>query len=302
MRSGLLVGVVLGSVRQLADVGGQPALAGLQDALFGFGEPGEIQLQGELVQSPFSVGKARLELTRGRAQRRDRRRPRLGSRAAGIAHEGLASDGVRGDAPGGQKGLGLTRAQAVPDDRFCQPLLLPAGTRGYGVGDGDGEATIVEVGRELGAESTAQRQAAIHPGPSPVQDLGDLRGGELIVVGEGADEADLVHGAQGTPWSVGFEQPGLAHHGAVGRVFHDHGHVGVPVLTPAGQPLEAIEDLVRPVALGRHAQGQRRQRAGPVRARSPEGRERGGQPIDGDVADADGPGAHGRASPRARIW
>lgn len=225
----------------------------------------------------------------------------MGSSAAGIAQEGLASDGVRGYAPGGKKGLGLTRAKAVTYDRFRQTLLLSAGTCGYGVGDRDGEPTIVEVTLELGAESTAQGQASIHPGPSPVQDLGDLRGGKMIVIGEGADEADLVHGAQSTPWGVGFEQAGLAHHGAVGRVFHDHGHVGVTVLTPAGQTLEAIEDLVRPVVLRRHTQGQWSQRSSQVRACSPEGRERGGQTIDADVEDADGPGAHGRSSPRARI-
>jgi len=85
MGSVLLGGVWVELVSQLVDVRGQPALAGLQDALFGFGEPGEIQLEGELVQGPFGVGKARLELTRGRSQRRDRWLTRLGSRAAGIA-------------------------------------------------------------------------------------------------------------------------------------------------------------------------------------------------------------------------
>ena len=51
---------MLESVSQLADVGGQATLAGLQDALFGFGETGEIQLEGELVQCPFGLGTARL--------------------------------------------------------------------------------------------------------------------------------------------------------------------------------------------------------------------------------------------------
>jgi len=60
MGSVLLVVVVLESVSQLADVGGQATLAGLQDALFGFGETGEIQLEGELVQCPFGLGTARL--------------------------------------------------------------------------------------------------------------------------------------------------------------------------------------------------------------------------------------------------
>ena len=43
---------------QLADVGGQAALAGLKDALFGFGEAREIQFEGELVERPFGLGEA----------------------------------------------------------------------------------------------------------------------------------------------------------------------------------------------------------------------------------------------------
>ncbi len=62
--------------------------------------------------------------------------------------------------------------------------------------------------------------------------------------------------------------------------------MALALLTPASQTLEAIEDFVRPVGLGRYAQGQRSQRSSHVRARSPEGRERSGQTIDGDFEDA----------------
>lgn len=165
------------SVSQLADVSGQPALAGLQDALFGFAEAGEIELEGELVQGPFGLGKTRLQLARCGSQRRNRGLTWLGSGPARIAQEGFSGEGVRGHAAGAEKGLGLPRAQAVTHDGFGQTLLLPAGERGgQGVGDGGREAAVVDVMPELGAEAPAQGQAPIHPGPSPVQELGDLGG------------------------------------------------------------------------------------------------------------------------------
>lgn len=165
------------SVSQLADVGGQPALTGLKDALLGFGEAGEIQLEGELVESPFGLGKARLQLARCRSQRRNRGLTGLRSSTARIAQEGLSGEGVRGHAAGGEKGPGLTGAKAVTHDGFGQTLLLPTGKRrGQGVGDRGREAPVVDVMPELGAEATAQGQAPIHPGPSPVQELGDLGG------------------------------------------------------------------------------------------------------------------------------
>jgi hypothetical protein len=150
---------------------------------------------------------------------------------------------------------------------------------------------------ELGGEPTAEDQASVHPASPAAEELRDLRGRELIVVGERADHAGLVHRAHGAPGRVGLEQSGLAHDPGAG-VFHDHGNVGVPLVAPAGQTLEAIEDLVGAIPSRRHPQGQRSQRGPGIRARSPEGRERGGQPIEGDVEDQ----AHGRSSASGRSW
>lgn len=120
----------------------------------------------------------------------------------------------------------------------------------------------------------------------------------MIVVREGADHARLVHRAHGAPGRVSLEQSGLAHDPGDGVLLHDHGDVGVPLVAPAGQTLEAIEDLVGIVSGRSHTQGQRGQGRRGIGARSPEGSERGGQPSDGDVEDQ----AHDRASDRGRSW
>ena len=164
------------SVSQLADVGGQPALAGLKDALFGFGEAGEIELVGERVQITFGLSKAGLQLSGRRPQRRDRGLTRLRSAVAGIAQQGRASEGVRGHAPGGEKGPGLSGAKGVTPDRLGQRLLLGARNARQAAGHGGGETTIVDVAPELGAEALAKGQTSIDPRPPPVQEFGDLGG------------------------------------------------------------------------------------------------------------------------------
>jgi hypothetical protein len=61
-------GLLLDGAGQPDDMGGQTPLAGLEHALFGVGESGEIQVR-ELLQRVLGLGKARLDLTRGGAER-----------------------------------------------------------------------------------------------------------------------------------------------------------------------------------------------------------------------------------------
>lgn len=282
---------------QLDDAGGQTPLAGLKDPAVGVGESGEIEVR-ELVQRVLGLGKARLDLARSGAEGRDGRLAGSGRGAAGIAHQSLASRGVRGGAPGGEKSFGLPGAQPVAPDALGQALLLGVGKRRQGIGSRGREPTLVEVSSQLGGEPTTKSQAPVHPGSPPAEQLGDLSGRELIVVRERADHTRLVHRAHGAPGRVGLEQSGLAHDTGAGVLLHDHGDVGVSLAAPAGQALEAIEDLVGAVTGRSHTQGQRGQRCAGIRARSPEGSERGGQPIDGDVEDQ----AHDRSSDRGRSW
>ena len=282
---------------QLDDVGGQTPLAGLQDSPIGVGESGEIEVR-ELVQRVFGLGKARLDLARRGAEGGDGRLPGRGRGRAGIAQQRLARRGVQGGAPGGEERVGLSGAKPVAHDALGQTRLLARWEAGQGARGGGREPPLVEMATEFGGEPTAERQAPVHPASPAAKQLGDLSGREMIVGGEGADHARLVHRAHGASGRVGLEQSGLAHDPGAG-VFHDHGDVGVPLAAPAGQALEAIEDLVGALPGRRHPQGQRSQRGPGIRARAPEGSEGGGQPIHGDIEDQ----AHGcGSSVRGRIW
>jgi hypothetical protein len=278
-------------------MGGQTPLAGLEHALFGVGESGEIQVR-ELLQRVLGLGKARLDLTRGGAERGDRGPARGGRGRAGIAHESLVGRRVRGGTPGGEQGVSLSGAKSVAHDALGQTCLLGVRKGRQGRSRGGREAPVVEVSSQLGGEPTTEGQAPVHPGSPPAEQLGDLSGREMIVVRERVDHARLVHRARGAPGGVGLEHPGLAHHPGAGIFLHDHGDVGVPVATPAGQPLEAIEDLVGAVTGRRHPQGQRGQGGAGIRTRAPEGSECGGQLIEGDVEDQ----AHDRSSDSGRSW
>ena len=65
--------------------------------------------------------------------------------AARIAQQGLAGGGVGRDAPGGEDGLGLARAQAVAREGVGQARLLGARERREGVGGRRGEPAVIDV-------------------------------------------------------------------------------------------------------------------------------------------------------------
>ena len=233
---------------------------------------------------------ARLELARRGPQGRHGAGARGRHGAARIPQERLAGGRVACRAPGGEEGLGFPRAQAVACEGVGQARLLAARKRRHGEGRGGREAAGIDLRGHVGSEPAAEGQAPVHPAPAAAEQLGDLGGREVIVVGQRADHAGLVHGAQGPPRGVGVEQASLADD--AGGVFHDHGHVGVAVAGPAGEAFEAVEHLVGAVPRRGHAQGERGEDARGIGARPAQRRQRGGELRDGEVEDEghdDGP-------------
>ena len=278
------------------DLRGQAPLAGLQDSPVGVGEAGEGEMQ-ELGERALGLIEARLELAGRRPQGRDGGVARLGDRATRIAQERLAGGGVVGrDAPGREEGLGLARAQAVARDGVGQTRLLPARAGCEGVREGRREPAGVDMAGHGGREPAAQRQAAIDPAAAAAEQLGELHGREVVLIGQRAHDARLVHRTERAARGVGLEQPGLAHD--AGRVLDDHRHLGLAVAGPGRQALEPIEHLVGAVADRGDAQGQRGEDAGGIGAGAAQGRQRGGEPLDRQVEHA----AHGRAASTGRSW
>jgi hypothetical protein len=279
--SGVSIGrLLLKGAGQLDDLGGQPPLAGLQGPPFGVGEAGEVERQ-QLRQGALGLIEARLEFAGRGAEGRDGARARSRHGAARVPQQRLAGGRVAGRAPGGEDGLGLPRAQAVARHGVRQARLVATRQRRQGRGRGGGEAAGVDVRCDVGREPPAKREPAIDPPPAAAEQLADLGRREVIVLGERADDAGLVHGAQGLPRGIGLEQAGLGYD--AGGVFHDHGHVRAAVMGPVGEALEAVEHLVGALPGRRDAQGQRGEGARRIGARPPERRQRGGESIDRDV-------------------
>jgi hypothetical protein len=282
-------------VGELDDAGDQPPLAGGEDAVVGVGEAGEIELR-EFLQGVLGLQEARLQLARRGPERGDHERAGRRRGAARIAQRRLARRRVEHGAPGREHGLGLAGAQPVAHEALGQTWLLRGGQAGQGVRGGGRQPPGVEGACARGGQGLAERQAPVHPPAPAAEPLGDLGRREVIVGGEGVHHTGLVHRADGALGRVGLEEPGLAHHAGERLGFHDHRDVGVSLAAPARQPLKAIEHLIGAVADRRHAHGQRGQRGAEVRAWATEWRERGGQPIGGDIEDR----AHGQSSDSAR--
>jgi hypothetical protein len=278
------------------DLGGQAPPAGLQDPALGVRKAGEVEGQ-ELREGALGLLEAGLELPRRGAQGRGGCLAGAGQGAPGVAQQRRARGRVVGrGAPGGEPRLGFPRAQAVALEGLGQARLLGARQCRQGGGRGGGEPPVIDVPRQLRGEPAAEGQAPLHPAPAATEELPDLARRQVVVVGQRADHARLVHGAQRAPRGVGLQQPGLAED--AGGVFDDGRHVGVALVGPAQEALEAVEDLVGPVAGRGDAQGERGQGARGIGARPAQRREPRGEPLDGDLAYE----GHGCGSSRGRSW
>jgi len=287
--------LLLDGAGQPDDLRGQAPLAGFQDPPVGIGEAGEGEGQ-QLPERALGVIEAGLELAGRRPEGRDGRGGGRGHGAARITQQRLARGRVGGDAPGGEEGLCLARAQRVARKGVGQPRLLRARDRREAVRGGRRQPAVIDVLGHHRREPTAEGQAAVDPAAPAAEQLGDLRRRELVLVGQRADHARLVHRTERAARGVGLEEPGLAHDAGGG--LDDDRHVRMAVARPVRQALEPVEHLVGAIAGRGDAQRQRGEHARGVGARAAQRRQRGGELRDRHVEH----GAHGRRSSRGRSW
>ena len=195
---------------------------------------------------------------------------RLG--APGVAQDCFLRGSVDRRTVGGEERLRLARGEGVALDGLGKPSLLGGGEDRQRAGERERQSAAVDARGEVGRESAGEGQATVHPGVLLAQELRDRGHGVSVLVGEGQNDAGLVHGADGLGRRVGLEKPRL-HGGAVDRLDHD-GHFGAAFPSPEGQALEAVEDLAGAVAGPGDAQRESRQRrgVGPFPAQRRQGR------------------------------
>jgi hypothetical protein len=277
------------------DLRGQAPLAGFQDPTVGIDEAGEVDVQ-QFRERVLSLIEAGLELAGRRPEGRDGRIARGRHGAARVAQQRLARSAGVGDAPGLEKRVRLARAHPVAEEGVGQARLLRAREHREAVGGRRRESAVIDVLGHDRREPAAEGEAAVDPTAPAAEQLGDLRRRQVVLVGQRAHDARLVHGAHRAARRVGLQQPGLAHD--AGGVLDDDRHLRVAIARPARQALEPIEHLVGSVAGRGNSQGQRGERARGLAARTAQRRQRGGEPRDRQLDH----GAHRRRSSRGRSW
>jgi hypothetical protein len=174
--------------------------------------------------------------------------------------------------------------------------LVGVRKRTEGVGDGGGQSARIDAGGELGGELAGQGEAALGPcGPTAEEPRDGVRR-EAVLIDQGKHDARLVHRTGCLLGRVRGEQPGLA--GGTDGLLDDAGDGLPPLLDPSGEPLEAVEHLVRAVVVRGDADRERCELCVPVRVGPSERRERGPQGGDRDVDHE----VHERASSTGRSW
>lgn len=277
------------------ELGPEPAAAGGQHAPFGVGEAGEVGVK-EVVEGLLDEIELRGPVGGDGPQGGG---PLVGDAGLGgsrVAPERLAGDVVRGGAVGGQERLGLPGGERVAGDDLDQAHLVRLGEGTQRERRGEREAAPVETLADLGGEAAGQDEAALDPPFLVAQQPGDGADGEAVLVGQGGGDAGLVHGAGRLGGRVGLEEPGLE--GDAGSGLDDDGDLATPLGSPAGQALEAVEDLVEAVSGGGDTERLRGQGCLALRSFAAQGGQGGFEALEGEVEDE---GGHGESS-RGRSW
>ncbi len=163
--------------------------------------------------------------------------------------------GLVGDTVCGHEAERLGRGHLVSVDGFDDLVLILGPERHERAGERRADGAARELVLRLGTQARAQRQATLHPVALFAEQVRDGPGRELVLVHQRPDHACLVHRGQRPRWRIGAKKQPLVCRRRLRRLDYD-GYQLVPLLAPAVQALEAVDDLVPSVGRHRHAHGQ----------------------------------------------
>jgi hypothetical protein len=265
--------------------GFEPAAFGRREVV-GEAEAGQLrQCPAEAVQRPLEGG----------CPRRDRRPlVLLGRQVPERIGQQMAAIRLVSDTVGGHQAQRFVRRDLVAGDGLEEVVLILGRERHERAGERGADGAAGELVLGLRTEPRAQRQAALHPVALAPEQMRGAAERQLVLVHERADHARLVQRGQ-RPWrGVGAKEQALVRHRRLCRLDH-HRHQLVPLLLPALEALESVEDFVAPVGRDGHAHRQLRPLIGPrwQRAR-PQTRVASTQTRDRDVSNRPRHVAEGR--------
>jgi hypothetical protein len=226
---------------------------GFEAPVLGIGEAGAGKREGgEVVESLADALEALLEPD--------------GERAEGGGSIGLRTDGgerVAEDrgalalrarrSPGGDERQRLSLLELVAPSAAEQRRLGVLRDGGERVGERGAELSLVELLLGGGSKTVGEGVAAGDPGLAAPEQASDRGDGQPVVADERIDDARLVHGAEGPGRCVRAQQERLAL-GDGGGLLEDGGDLLHAGGAPAGQALQAVDDLEGAVVLRDDAQ------------------------------------------------
>jgi hypothetical protein len=250
-----------------AQNGGRPAELVEHGAMDGF-EPtalggAEVIRDAEARQLRECQAKTVQRPLEGGCPRRDRRTlVLLGRQVPERIREQMAAIGLVSDPVCGHQAERPVCGDLVPVDGREQILLILGRERHERAGERRADGAVGELVLGFRGKPRAQRQTALHPVALASEQMREAPGRQLVLVHERADHARLVQRGQRARRGVGAKEQALVRHRRLRRLDH-YRHQVVPLLVPAREALESVEDLVAPVGRHGHADRQLRPLIGP---------------------------------------
>jgi hypothetical protein len=219
----------------------------------------------------------------------------------GIAQQGGSLVIGAGCAPGSEQDQGLALLEAMAQEGVEDGLLVFAGQGAEDVGERGTDAPLSEAFLCRWSEPGREGMAAGGPSLAAPEQARGRGKRESVVADQRVDDTRLVHRREGARRGVGAQQECLAVHGG-GSVLENGWDFARSFAQPAGQALEAVDDLEAAVVLGDDSQRQVGERLaggrrGEVRSQAREARA---QAADGQVVHGRRVRGEGRHDHRGR--
>ena len=228
------------------ELGKDDLVESVEAATLGGGELFGKREGRKLVQGHLEAAQLGLELAGpGRAGRIGSGSVSLEGGAQELLAVGLVGHAIGLDEP---QRLARRQAVAVHDSQTGGLVWLCQGRQRVGQRGADTAAGESLLG--LGRQPASDRHAPLDPERPSRQNPRHLHRRVVVLVDQGADHPRLVQSCRGPSRGVGRQQQPLLL-GSRERRLQDHGHEAAALLTPAREPLEAVENLVGSRLLGR---------------------------------------------------